>query len=314
MRLVLIALGLLLAAVVPSSAAASPTGPEVSIDETGDPRLWAGPASFEVPVSWRRCTESGCVRLSQATAVLRPGLTPAGTHFELTFTPRWGGSPMTWASPTWLGRQTPIESPALVGNPLVGEPVSARAGTFSGGWTGHGVGARVLHCATAAGEHCETLTGTDGALVGPAHVGKYLFVESRRSGPYSTVPPLIEDLEPPAAYRSLAGPYGPISAPPAPPAPVGQPAPPPAAPRSGATLRARVLRERGRLVVGRVRCEARCKVDLRVSDGRRTVKRSFTTQGSTALRVGKALRRGRLTVTVTIDGKPAAFGKVRHGR
>lgn len=284
------------------------------VDESGDPRLWAGPGSDEVPVSWRACAGSNCVELPPTTAVLRPGPTPSATHFEFTFTPRWGGPPIKRTSPTWLGRQAPIDPPALVGNPVVGEAVSARAGTFSGGWAAVGIGAGVWHCATAAGEHCQGLTGTTGALIGADHVGKYLFVMSGRSGPYDTVPPLFVDIEPPVAYRSVAGPYGPISAPPALAAPVVQPAPVPAAPRSSATLRSRALRQRGRLVIGRVRCEARCKVNLRVSDGRRTVKRSFTTQGSTALRVAKPLRRGRLTVTVAIDGKPVASGSVRHGR
>jgi hypothetical protein len=78
-----------------------------------------------------------------------------------------------------------------------------------------------------------------------------------------------------------------------------------------ATLRARALRRNGRLIVGRVTCASRCAVALKVTGGgRRAVRRTFEVVGTQQLTV--PLRRGRLSVRVTVDGKLAAAGRMRY--
>ena len=83
-----------------------------------------------------------------------------------------------------------------------------------------------------------------------------------------------------------------------------------AAKRPTASVRARALRRNGRLIVGRVRCETRCAVALKVSGGnRRAVHRTLRVTGAKALTV--PVRHGKLKVRVTVDGTLAASGTMR---
>lgn len=299
---------------VPAHAAASPVTPQAEVDAAGEPLLssWTS-AATGTPVTWRSCPPGGtCVTLAETGYMLRPGSTPGGTQFQTSIVEPTGAT-RTWTSPTWLGRQANVTPPAVIGTPTVGETITVQPAAWSGGWSSATEVNEVLACATAAGEQCRVVTSSS-AVLGAEHAQQYLFAwggravwwhgngPSRPDGPFS--------LPTPGASASVAGPYGPVAVA----APAIQEQTPVAEQAATATLRTRALRRGGRIVVGRVVCDSRCKVDLRVSDGRRTVKRSFTTQGSTALAVGKRLRHGRLKITVKLDGRPAVSGRVRLAR
>ena len=67
----------------------------------------------------------------------------------------------------------------------------------------------------------------------------------------------------------------------------------------------RALRRGARVTVARVSCPARCRVELAVADGHRTLRRQLHTRGSFALAIvrGSRLRPGLLRVRVRIDGR-----------
>jgi hypothetical protein len=115
-----------------------------------------------------------------------------------------------------------------------------------------------------------------------------------------------------------SAPLGPICCA-APQAAVPTPAPttaPQAAPKAPtASIRSKALRRRGRLVLGRVTCESRCSVRLKVSGGGcQAVQRTLTVFGTHKLTI--PVRRGNLTVRVSVDGKTIATGRstYRTGR
>ena len=75
-----------------------------------------------------------------------------------------------------------------------------------------------------------------------------------------------------------------------------------------------MLRSGGRVTLGRVRCPARCTVVLSVSDGRKTIRRTYRVRGEAPLAIvnGRRLLRKALKVTVTVDGKRLTSGRVRR--
>jgi hypothetical protein len=79
--------------------------------------------------------------------------------------------------------------------------------------------------------------------------------------------------------------------------------------RASGKVRARAQRRNGRLYVATVICPKRCAVRLTVSGAGRTLRRSLSAQGATAL--GIAPRHGRLRVRVSVDGRLLASGWTR---
>ena len=100
------------------------------------------------------------------------------------------------------------------------------------------------------------------------------------------------------------------------PAPVTRPETPAKVAEPTGVIRKRALRSGRRVTVARVRCAQRCSVELRVSDGRRTLKRTLHVTGSAPLTIvrGERLRPGLLRVRVAVDGRPAITGRVRLTR
>ncbi len=77
-------------------------------------------------------------------------------------------------------------------------------------------------------------------------------------------------------------------------------------PQPTASVRAQARRAKGALSIGRVTCPQRCTVDLTVSGGGRTLRRSLSVTGLRALTIAR--RHGRLTITIAVDGKVLARG------
>jgi hypothetical protein len=86
---------------------------------------------------------------------------------------------------------------------------------------------------------------------------------------------------------------------------------PPVLARPVVTLRTRALRSKGRISVGRVTCEAPCKVAVNVSGGgKKAYRTTFVAHGTKAITV--PARRGKLTVRVHVDGKLLASATIRR--
>jgi hypothetical protein len=227
------------------------------------------------------------------------------------FEGRWtqnGGVVSSGRTKPWIGPATPTGTPAVQSTAIVGSTITAVAGTWVGGWGetwGGGVGTELVACRSAAGVDCRRLGGAP-ETVSASDVGAYPFALSSygsgfTSGPVPPMPPpppTFPAIGPNTAVFSASPPVGPI-------VPVAKPevAPP------TATLRSRALRRNHRLSLARVTCVTACKVNLTVSGGGKTVRRTLTVTGTAALTI--APRHGRLKVKVVVDGKTLASGYSR---
>ena len=270
---------------------------------------------------WLRCADGGAV--CEPLAVLRhdwagnryggaePGATAAGTVFELVV--ERDGETLTRRTPVWRG--PPVAAPpTLSGTPIAGETVRVTPGEVSGGWASPNVvSTSIVACTEPAGGVCHLYAYGPSAQIGEGLVGWYLFAaQSWQSGNNGVS--WIPEAAPPTwgpfpSGRSAA--LGPVCCAPPVATPEAQSVRPPvAAKRPTASVRARALRRNGKLIVGRVRCETRCTVALKVSGGnRRALHRTFVATGAKALTV--PVRHGKLKVRVVVDGSLVASGTVR---
>jgi hypothetical protein len=272
---------------------------------------------FDRLIDVRRCPDgvAPCESLVPAQP-LEPGETAAGTVFEFEY----DDGQVLRTSP-WLGRATSVTPPTLSGSATVGGTVRGVAGTWSGGWEPEVLSSGVtfgdfskltlVACSAPAGGECWVL-GQDGAKDTPLSerwAGWYLHVAEARHGrdtvfalPGLTYPHRIS----PFPSRGVEAHSAPVQIPAAPPAPIAAvvtPKPP------TVTLRSRALRTKGRISVGRVTCAVPCRVTVKVSGGGK--KAYTTTFVATGLKAITApVRRGKLTVRVTVDGNLVKSGRM----
>ena len=313
-----------------AATARASTLTQVYFDEDGNPTLSAfvtsgDPSTF---VEWRRCAADGspCAPLpgGARTAV---GETPAGTSFEAVYDAK------TVRTPAWTGRMA-VTAPSLSGDVAVGGTIAFVPATWSGGWTkqpGWGPSVRtreIIACPTATGGDCWVVDFTNGARPGELEqgvtldqrwAGWYLFAtEARAAGDLTVlgfIPPpyaLGERAFGPRSGPGIEGvsePVGPVccaTTPAAAPAPASAQTVTPKAP--SASIRKRALRRNGRLVIGTVTCPQRCTVRLKVTGKGRPIIRTLRVTGVKTLNV--PVRRGRLNVRVSVDGKLVASGRI----
>ncbi|MDA0171749.1 hypothetical protein OJ998_21795 [Solirubrobacter taibaiensis] len=275
-------------------------------------------------------TDTGaCVPQAWTQGEYRPGPTPPGTTFKV----RWRDG-REEQSPAWQGQVQRTALPTLSGRLYATGDAQPQAGAWTGGWGDDVSRLSLAACGTAAGTDCVPLpqisgcpvpcdtvaSGTavsSGGLAGipTALSGRYLFaLETRvprdQRGWPIPVPALwglswSYDLPAPTALGSVSAPVGPLGLPS--PAVIVEPV----VTAPVVKLRSRALRSKGRISVGRVTCQSRCKVAVKVSGGG---ERAYTTTFVADSR-GKAItapaRRGKLTVRVHVDGKLLANATVR---
>ena len=288
-------------------------------------------------VEWRQCDGATCIPVPDSAyerrephwAVVSLGETAAGTSFEAVYSDR------TVRTPPWTGRMG-VSAVGLAGDATVGGSVTFVPPTWSGGWAreaGWGPFIRyreIIACRTATGGECWVLDFTDGARPGeldqPVRLdarwaGWYLFATEARAAADVTV---LGYIEPPYSLgervmaertgpgiTTVSPPLGPISQPSAAPAVAPVPASPVAALKdvASATIRTRALRRHGRLTIATVTCPSRCAIALKVTGKFRTIRRNVNVTGTRALTI--PVRRGRMGVRVTINGRLAATGHTR---
>jgi hypothetical protein len=283
-------LTLLVAAPAASASAVSGAG----FDEAGDPSVWTY-VNPQSPKTYRVCPPSAaCTELITTDMVLKPGTTEPGTRFEVSVAGE------TYVDAVWQGRLINVAPAALVGQPVIGSPVSVQPGSWTGGWAPPRTDGRPVICGTAQGTDCKVLE--PGTMLGAEHAGRFLFAMSSGdgwSGELSTFDVKSH------FTKAYAGPYGPVVA------AVSPPPPPVAVPAPTVKLRERAVRSKGRISVGRITCAAvTCKVAVKVSGGgRKAYNTTFVAKkGVTAITA--PVRRGKLTVRVHVDGKLITSGKV----
>jgi hypothetical protein len=305
-----------------------------TVDRSGDPGLAAAVSPSEgVTLEWRRCPDGGtvCEPLPASAdvpvrngRVASPGETPAGTVFEAVATK--DGVETKVRTRPWQGRLTWTVSPTLQGEAAVGRTVTAAPGTSGGGWGqdwqspafSNAPRDRIYACREPTGGDCWLIAYGTSVALEPRWAGWYLFAE--QNGPTSipwcvsilgcavsvalAAPPVHIGPQP-GQTAALSAPFGPVAAAPVP-APRETKAP-------AASIRTRAVRRNGRLLVGRVSCETRRSVQLKVSGGgRRAVQRTLSVTGVKSLTI--PVRRGKLKVRVVVDGKLLASGRTTYAR
>ncbi len=154
------------------------------------------------PWSWEACFsgETTCIPIAKGRELRVNGL-PSGTRFRVVSGDRASGM-----SPEWLGRLKQVNPPSI-GVAPIGQFVSPRPATWTGGWKGEYSELQLAACATADRRSCTTLTdprylrncaASASFAIDPRFAGEYLRVADRRIG---TGPPLR-----PAV--GLTSPYG----------------------------------------------------------------------------------------------------------
>jgi len=307
-----------------------------TFDDAGDPGLTAFVWDTATELEWRRCDDGGPVceplpgtvepSLYSTRLVVFPGETPAGTVFEAVATT--GDVETKARTRAWQGRVQATSAPTLQGEAAAGKTVTVAQGAWAGGWGPVPELATlddIYACRNPAGTDCWLIEYGSTVALDPRWAGWYLFAQERHYAGsavcHSAFGCAAHALLVPAPFRgelrtgatlARSSALGPVTAPP----PAAAPPPVVTARKvkaPSASIRARAVRRNGRLVVGRVRCETRCTVRLRVSGGnRRKVDRTFVMTGVKRLTV--PVRRGKLAVKVTVDGKPLASGRTRYGR
>jgi hypothetical protein len=215
----------------------------------------------------------------------------------------------TAQTPVWNGPLTVSRTPEIHGDPTTGATLTASAAEGAGGWGapwGLTLNNWIAVCRTAQATDCNLLSRGDPVALEARWTGWYAFAQTaffsghtnavalRQMAPLSFPTPvssLGQD-----GSSSVSAPLGPIAAAPAP-GPKPQPI---------ATIRTKALRAKGRLSVGRVTCPIACTVNLTVSGGGKTIRRSLRVTGTQALTIPR--RHGRLRVKVVVDGKTLASG------
>ena len=317
---------LLVAAVLLLTPVAPAYGADLKIveagDGSGDPGIAAAINPREDGVSYevRRCADGGAVceplpasayvQSPQAGVVVAlPGETPAGTVFEVVATK--DGVETKARTGAWQGRVASLAPPTLQGEAGVGKTVTVAPGTWAGGWGPRGASHSIFACSEPTGGECWLISYSGTAVAAARWAGWYLFAQEKTalgdarcnfltSCPVSVLaaPPFRASPQTGATF-AVSAPLGPIAA-----VPVVAPRVPQA---PTASIRARALRSKGRLLVGRVSCEVRCSVQLKVSGGHRRA--FYTTQNLTGAKALTApVRHGKLQVRVIVDGKLVTSG------
>ena len=316
----------LVALLVPVTAPAygAEIGLSLASDADGKPIFWEPYINPDVPGTTEvfRCPSASACETTPLAEYsdqwghprISMSSTVPGDFFEVRFTPDDSGAVVTVRTPVWVNNVTRSAAPAVVGQPIIGQMVSLAPGVWQDGWSypWRNVVEDVLAaCPDATGKDgCFAVAvGADSVALDPRWEGYYLFAISSGAsgtGGGSAIPPFAGGVYP--VHPALGPPVGLVSAPVG---PIVHPSPPVAAPTvvkaaATASIRARALRAKGRLSVGRVTCPVKCTVKLMVSGGGKTLKRTTTVTGTKALTIPR--RRGALHVRVDVDGKRLASG------
>jgi hypothetical protein len=284
-------------------------------DTAGNPAL-AGSFGDLGAGRWSRCSSPGsgaCTPVKSTRGGLEPGPVPAGTVFELTTTYR--GQAFAVRTVPWRGSVRATARPRLDGPARVGATVTPIAGRWAGGWGSEFDQLGVEACRTTSGRGCVMLGGGEQgcpggrgrAVVGGWFTGWYLYaLDGRIARDYACAGvayALEADVPPwrvgPTVARTR--PLGRVIGPP----------PPKVSIRRQAVVRG------GRVLVARIRCSSRCRVQLVVDESSLGQFASHSTlTGSALIGVPRSasfgeLRPGRLQVTVNVDGGPAVSGHTR---
>jgi len=318
------ALGLaaVLLAVLAPAARAADHAIATDFDHSGDPWVFLiRDSSDERVLQYRSCPPDGgpCQVLQPGSSGIMPGPTAAGTVFELDV--EQGGSVDTVRTDPWKGRVDAVAPPAIAGEAKVGATVGVTPATWNGGWGRRTYrdrtvedlsGSQVVACRAATGKDCMIF---EPGPLSQHWAGWYLFATETRyakPGCWENCSTVNDGLVPlPWPFPAIA----PASATFAVSAPVQicctLPAPAPdVIPAPMASVRAKAVRAKGRLLVGRVDCTVRCSVGLTVSGGGRKVyTRTFFLEGPAALSI--PVRHGKLSVRVKVDGQELARGHVK---
>ena len=269
-----------------------------------------------------RCPEGGAcatdplpsTRTSEYRSTIDVSGSVGGDAFEARYS-RDGAVVLTDRTVPWLGNAALSVAPSVVGDPMLGSTVKAVSGQWSGAWSPpwQEVYTELFACRTPVATDCAFLAERDyvkpfvGITLQERWVGWYLFARSQFwSGKTNAIGGTVPT---PYGwpYPTLGG--GPLVAISAPVGPIGPLPQQPvlAAKPATASIRARALRSKGRLSIARVTCPVSCRATLTVyGRGRKTLKSTFSVAGTKALTI--LPRHGRMTVTVSVDGKPLAGG------
>ncbi len=279
MRSLLIAVLLTLALAAQASAA-----PRLLIDDRGE-------AVLDGAEAWRICAPGEDCRTVNSR-YLKPRAA-AGTRVEALV----GGTVVRTG--TWGGIPVALTLPTLSGPAITGAEVSARAGTWSGGWGDEVDDLGVLACPApdAADVLCRPLRTRRGRPAGTFTVdadlaGFYLrAIDWRRA----------RDVAAPRSVRPRRG----ISSQSTAGVAIAQSPP-------TVQLRRRVMRFSGGYGVGSVSCWPGCTVTVAVT-GKRNARLTIAARNRTSLVFPRSakLRPGLLKVRVTVDGVVRADGFVR---
>jgi hypothetical protein len=290
------------AGLAPASAASAAS--TYGLTAEGDPRLTFPTTALasEFQTWWTCRPDQACSTTAYTGGELLPGPVPRGTSFvaDGSFTQ----TPVAVRSPLWQGRVAAVTPPSLAGSATPGGTVRAVPAGWSGGWGDEASTAVVLACPAATRTDCEYLADSQGRTSGTVertvyakHVGWSLYAVEYRTAREDPAPMFVHGPGVRPAASALVAVSAPVTV------KVEEPS-------FEVTLEDRVAGTRTGVTVGRVRCAARCVVELAVGKERRkrTVRRSAT------LRIPRRLAAGRYAVSVKIDGEAAASGRVRVSR
>lgn len=309
-----VVLGLLVALLVPTSAAAS-----LRLDHyvlpNGTGMLIANPAGL---TSWERCAADGaCVPFDDGDAdiaILRVPADPAG----VTYRAHRDGATLT--SEMWQGGLRAVAPPSVDGPLRVGGTVRAVPATWAGGWGREADWLQLQVCPSPGGPGCRVLEDRIKHPCGPA-AGRT--IPGRYAGWWLVVADARIDREQPFTLEGYPRPEGVwphVAAPGVAVAVAGRigrgtarPDPCLAAESIPLGLRRIVAPgARGRLELARVRCPFACTATITVRQRGRTrltvTRRLRARETNVALprrRAYRVLRSGPATVSVAIDGTTA---------
>ncbi len=184
------------------------------------------------------------------------------------------------------------------GAAAVGSTVTPVGASWSGGWGNETSALAVIACSSHQRTDCEPVSGP----LAPKYGGWYLYgVDTRLPGD--------PDPAAPVSFVAYSPPVGPVA--------VGKTDPDPNA-QSHVKLLARAQRYGSQLTVARVVCPDRCAVELRVSDGHRTLRRKLTTsarcRSRSRTRAVCAPASSRSRCWSTVAGQPAERSGAAEGQ
>jgi hypothetical protein len=195
--LLIAAVALTIAALLPAAAAAYTPGMQPLLNADGSGMLFATTGGTG-PFTWEQCTVGQSICSVAGTGRdFSFANAPDGTVFRPA-----GGSPAE-VSPVWHGNLSIAAPPSISGKLRADELVIPVLAGWQGGWEGDFDQTQLAVCATPTGEGCTSISDhkypggceRGGAVLDPSFAGRYLRVADRKLGP-GTVETLEADGSP----------------------------------------------------------------------------------------------------------------------